>query len=882
MRAENKPVRAEKRNEMRLFNLKTNHLTNPMGYRIGRPTFTWLAESEGEKLSWARIELASDPDFARIVYDSGKREDLSCTGFDADFEAAPRTRYFWRVSAAADNGDTGVSETAWFETALPKDGWVAKWIKPSFDKEIHPVFQKSFTLPEGAVSARAYACGLGIYELSVNGEKAGDEYLLPGYHAYDSWQQYQTFDLTHLLHAGENVISAALGNGWYKGRFGFGKEIGERYGSEFRFICQVEVTFKDGSKTVIATGEDWGCRNGNCLKSNIYDGEYTDGSMELCGLNEFGGETGSDWTPAQLAQMGTEQLSARLSPPIAAQEAFKVAEVIHTPAGETVFDFGQEVTGWVEFVCRAKKGETVTLKYGELLQDGNFCQTNLRTAKATFTYVSSGKNETVRPRFTFFGFRYLKVEGLEAPDPADFTACVLGSLLDRIGTIETSSPLVNRLFLNSVWGQKGNFLDVPTDCPQRDERLGWTGDAQVFCATACMNLDSASFYDKYMQDMYFEQKMLKGRVPHVIPAFKVEDGKPFAGADSAAWADVATVLPWTLYTMTGDKTQLAAHYPCMKMWIDKLYEYDEENGGNRLRQHGGHYGDWLALDNYKNPKSCDGGTDKFYIASAYYAYSADLTARAAEVLGKAEDAAYYRNLEKEVKAAIRKEYFAPNGRCVTDTQTAYVVALYMDLTPAELKPRLVEELRKKLEANDMKLTTGFVGTAYLCRVLTQYGLNDIAYKLLLNEEMPGWLYEVKMGATTVWERWNSILPDGHLSDISMNSLNHYAYGAIAEWMYRWMCGLNPMEEAPGFAKAKLTPRPGEGLNDAKASVRTASGVYESGWERKADGSIAYRFRVPFNCEAILELPESASAEVDGKAVLGAVTLKPGVHTAVTR
>ena len=866
---------------MRISNLKTDHLQNPLGYRISRPVFTWLTESDGRTQAWARIEIAADEAFAKVLYDSGRREDISCTGFQPDFDPAPRTRYFWRVSAAADNGDTATSDPAWFETALARDGWSARWITPGFDKKSHPIFQKSFTLPEDVVSARAYACGLGIYELSVNGRKAGDEYLLPGFHAYDFWQQYQTFDLTGLLRAGENTVSAALGNGWYKGTFGFNGAGGDHYGDEFRFLCQIVATRKNGQEIVISTKEDWACRPGNCLDSSIYDGEFTDGSMDLPGLDVFGGETGPDWTPARLADMGLDQLSPRMSPPITNQESFSVAQVIHTPAGETVFDFGQEVTGWVEFICRAPKGARVSLYYGELLQEGNFCQTNLRSAKATFTYISAGKNETVRPRFTFFGFRYVKVEGFDAPDPKDFTARAIYSRLDTIGEIETSNPLVNRLFLNAMWGQKDNFLDVPTDCPQRDERMGWTGDAQVFCATASMNLECEAFYAKYMHDVLLEQTYLGGSVPHVIPEIK-KDGKGMIGKDACAWADVATVIPWTVYVMGGDKALLEEQYPSMKMWVERIRSYDEADGGKRLWQTGNHFADWLALDNYKEPKSCVGGTDQYYLASAYYAYSAALTAKAAAVLGKEEDAARYSRLAQEVRDAMVREYFAPNGRCVTDTQTAYVVALYMELTPASMRPRLVKELLRKLKENNGKLTTGFIGTPYLCRVLSRYGADEEAYALLLNEEMPGWLYEVKMGATTVWERWNSLLPDGKLSDISMNSLNHYAYGSIVEWMYRWVCGLNPDETAPGFARAVLTPRPGKGLDFARTRVRTASGVYESGWKRQDDGSIRYDFRVPFNCEARLELPAGLSAQVDGKEISGPVTLGPGFHTAVSK
>ncbi len=866
---------------MKIFSLKTNHLTNPLGYRMERPTFSWKMESNGSVLCWSRVEISADEDFSEILYDSGQVKGLLGLDFQPDFVPAPRTRYFWRVSAAAGNGDTGVSDPAWFETALPANGWQAKWISPDFDSKIHPVFQKSFTLPDGIISARAYACGLGIYELSVNGRKAGEEYLLPGFHAYDYWLQYQTFDVTDLLQSGENTVSAALGNGWYKGRFGFQSGACEWYGDTFQFLCQLEVTLSDGTRQVICTGEDWACRPGNCLESSIYDGEFTDGSMELAGLDVFGGEKDGGWTAVKCSGLGMEKLSPRLSPAITYQEAIPVAEVIHTPAGETVFDFGQELTGWVEFVCHAPKGTKLTLKFGELLQDENFYQGNLRTAKATFTYISAGKGEKVRPRFTFFGFRYMKLEGFENPDPTDFTAHVIQSDLERTGFIETSDPRVNRLFLNALWGQKGNFLDVPTDCPQRDERMGWTGDAQAFCGTACLNMDSAAFYTKYLHDMLLEQTADGGSVPHVVPVIK-KNGENSVGKDSCAWADAAVIIPWTVYVMCGDKDLLEQQYPSMKMWTEKMMSYDEADGGKRLWLTGFHFADWLALDNYKDPKSCFGGTDPHYVASAYYAYSTGLTAKAAKVLGKEEDAIRYAQRAAEVREAILKEYFTPSGRCAIDTQTAYVVALYMELTPASMRPRLIAELHRKLEENNMKLTTGFVGTAYLCRVLSEYGVSEDAYALLLNDEMPGWLYEVKMGATTVWERWNSVLPDGHVSDISMNSLNHYAYGAIAEWMYRWMCGVNPVEEAPGFSKAVFSPRPGKGLSFAKAKLNTASGWYESGWQRQEDGSVRYDFTVPFNCEARLELASWEDVTVDGSPAKGPVCLTPGHHVAIAK
>ncbi|MGI5893355.1 MAG: family 78 glycoside hydrolase catalytic domain [Candidatus Merdivicinus sp.] len=856
---------------MKIIRMKTNHLTNPLGYRMENPTFSWVAESDGIYQKWARVEIAADADFQQILHDSGEDADISGTGYTPEFTLSPAIRYFWRVTVMADNGDCATSEPAWFETAIDSADWKAVWIEPDLDKEISPIFQKTFSAADVS-NARLSICGLGIYEAYLNGQKVGNEYLLPGFHAYDFWQQFQTFDLSGLLKEGENVLSVLVGNGWYKGRFGFTNDGGERYGNRFHLIAQIDA----GGKTVLSTDDSWKCTAGPIGENNIYDGEFYDAAKEISGWNQVSGEAG--WQGVRLSDMDRSTLSPRLSPPITEQERFSVAEVIHTPAGETVFDFGQEVTGWVEFTCRAPKNELVTIRHGEILQGGNFYTDNLRTAKATFTYRSAGKNEKVRPHVTFFGFRYIRIDGIENPDPADFTAVVIHSNIERIGDIRTSNPKINRLFLNALWGQKGNFLDVPTDCPQRDERMGWTGDAQAFCSTASFNMDTAAFYAKYMHDMELEQLAQDGAVPHVVPVIKKTISTPFLGSDSCAWADAAAIIPWTNYLHTGDKALLAQEYPSMKLWADHLCKIDAENGEKRLWLTGFHFADWLSLDNYKEPKSSFGGTDCYYIASAFYAYSTSLTAKAAAVLGKKEDAEFFAKRSEEVKEAFRKEFFSPNGRCTSNTQTAYVVALYMDLLPEEMRPRLIAELRRLLKENNMHLTTGFVGTSYLCKVLSRYGADEDAYTLLLQEDYPSWIYEVNMGATTIWERWNSVLPDGSISDTGMNSLNHYTYGSIAEWMYRYMGGLNPIEEAPGFAKIALTPRPGGNFDWAEVSVNTASGRYMTRWEKK-DGTIVFRFEVPFNCEAELTFPENAVVDGISLAAGEARILKAGCHTA---
>ena len=462
----------------------------------------------------------------------------------------------------------------------------------------------------------------------------------------------------------------------------------------------------------------------------------------------------------------------------------------------------------------------------------------------------------MQPLFTYFGFRFVKVEGMEQVNLDDFTGCVLYSELEETGHIETSNPDVNRLFLNAMWGQKGNFLDVPTDCPQRDERMGWTGDAQIFASTACYNMYSPAFYQKYMRDLREEQIQLNGSVPFVVPTIKPKgEQNMFAMNGSAAWGDAATVIPWTLYMHYGDKELLRQQFDTMKDWVDHIKRLDDESGGSRLWKVGFHFADWLALD-AKDPSILTGGTDSYYIASAYYCYSAQLVAKAARVLGYEAIAEEYDSLVGEIKAAIVAEYFSANGRSAIPTQTAMIVALYMDLVPESFRPRLIEDLKLKLRDDDLHLNTGFVGTPYFCPVLSENGANELAYELLLNDDYPSWLYAVKMGATTIWERWNSVLPDGSISDTGMNSLNHYAYGSIAEWMYRYMCGITPLENSPGFKHFELKPKPFGRLSSAKASFQSASGLIKSEWTIEKNGSLTFEFTIPFNTTANITLPDA--------------------------
>ncbi len=763
-------------------------------------------------------------------------------------------RYYWKVSVIDDAGDCAESEIQYFETAKTVSGcsrdWSGKWITPDASREVQSILFKKIIIGKTVKQARAYLTGLGLYEFYLNGEKQGDEYLLPGFCDYDSWIQYQTYGID--LKEGENLLEIVLGDGWYKGNFGLIKRF-ENYGERLAAIAEIHIQYEDGTEEIIGTDETWTARRSRIVESGIYCGEVYDALLD-----------NSEVFGVKYIDLGTERLSPRLSPRMTIHEQIKPIEIIHTPAGENVLDMGQNMVGWLQFRTNAPAGSRLYLQFGEILQNGNFYRDNLRTAKAEFTYISDGAERDVRQHFTFYGYRYVKLEGFEHVDLEDFRGLVLHSEMEEIGRITTSDPLVNQLIHNAKWGMKCNFLDVPTDCPQRDERYGWTGDAQIFSGTASFFMDTCAFYTKYGKDVYSEQKKLNGSVPDVVPAAN------YPGDASTAWADAATIIPWNVYLHSGDKGILRRQYESMKAWADYMKREDDKSGGRGLWLTGTHYADWLALDgNY--PGGVFGATDPGYIASAYYYYSTVIVAKTAAILGKKEDAAYYREHAEKIYRAFINEYFTPSGKLAIDTMTGYVVALYMGLTPDYAVEQTRQGLLNRLQKNFYHLDTGFVGTPYLCRVLSENGMNEIAYHLLLEKGYPGWLYEVLMGATTVWERWNSVQPDGSISGTEMNSLNHYSYGSIVEWMFRDMNGINPEEDGPGFKRFRIAPKPNYQIEESKAVLNSSSGEIRSEWKIE-NGMLSFFFRVPFDTNAEIILPDARLEEIlasDGGKAAGA-------------
>lgn len=838
---------------MRIDQLKVNNVEAPLGFQVSPLSFSWKVEDAGEakKMQSARIRIFEGE---AQIYDSGEDEHAVSTDYRVDLELKPRTRYQWSVEVKAENGEEAKAESS-FETGKMEEEWTGKWIAPQpGDEDISPVMWKTFQVSAEDVnkSARFYICGLGVYEVYLNGKKVGEEYLAPGYHSYDFHLQVQTYDVTGYLKEGENEIQIWLGAGWYKGRLGFDGGYTNLYGD---FCCAIgELYLGSAEQPVVATEESWKYCLSPVLESNIYDGEVYDARKEDCLTERL--KSGEGWKAVALrTPEKCGSCTDRYSLPIVKHESFQ-AELLKTPKDEYVLDFGQNLTGWVEFDAELPKGTTVTLTASEILQDECFYRENLRTAKAEFTFISNGKKAHVRPHFTFYGFRYMKVEVKETPEgkevteqwisQIDFKAYHLRSDFGQIGEIRTGDKKVDQLFSNALWGQKDNFLDVPTDCPQRDERLGWTGDAQIFSETACYNMYMPAFYRKYLWDMRAEQSILDGSVPNVVPRLK--EGM-VAEHGSCPWADAGVIIPWNVYQQYGNRTLLAECYPGMKAWVDCERKKEEALGGEHLIKDGFHFADWLALDN-EQPGPF-GATDPLYIASAYYYKDAKIVADSAEALGLEKDAEEYQKLAEEILTAIQKKYFDENGVCICPTQTGSAIAIMFGLNPSEeARQQEGQALAQRVQENDGHLNTGFVGTNMLCPALTETGHHEIAVQLLLNEEYPGWLYSVNMGATTIWERWNSVMPDGHLNPEGMNSLNHYSYGSIEAWMYSEVCGIRPLEA--GFKKAVIAPHADERLGDVEGTLDTAAGTYKSSWKYEGE-KVVYEIEVPFDAVAELQI-----------------------------
>ncbi|MEO7766266.1 MAG: family 78 glycoside hydrolase catalytic domain, partial [Ferruginibacter sp.] len=694
------------------------------------------------------------------------------------------------------------------------------------------------------LSATAFITSHGLYEAFINGHRVGDAWLTPGWTSYNKRLQYQVFNVTTLLQQNKNAVGVALGSGWYRGSLAW-NDNKNTYGKALGLLFQLLVNYTDGTTATFVSDENWKSSVGAIRSSEIYDGEENDAREEKAGW-KMAGYDDTHWDEVTVKTFDNSILTATVNEPVRKHEIFHPARVFKTPAGEQVIDFGQNLVGFVQVKLTGKAGDKIVIHHAEVLDKaGNFYTDNLRAAKQENTYIlKGGEEESFEPHFTFQGFRYIKIAGLTGEiKPENFTAVALYSDMQPTGSFSCSHPLLNQLQHNIQWGQKGNFLDVPTDCPQRDERLGWTGDAQVFSRTAAYNMQVNNFFAKWLKDVAADQ-LPNGSVPFVIPNVL---GPNSAG--SAGWADVATIIPWNMYLAYGDKRIIEQQYPSMKAWVGFM----EQKSSANLWNTGFHFGDWLF---YRPADDNDGRsaiTDKYLIAQCFFAHSTQLVMNAAKVLGNAEDVTKYSALLEKIKAAFLKEYVTPNGRLVSGSQTAYVLALHFDMLPESLRKQAAERLAGNVQDYGNHLTTGFLGTPYLCHVLTRFGYTDIAFKLLLQETYPSWLYPVKMGATTIWERWDGQKPDGSFQTPGMNSFNHYAYGAIGDWMYRAVAGIDTYEDAPGYKHIKIRPHIGGSLTFANADLQTGYGLVSAHWKTD-NGATSLDVKVPANTTATIYIP----------------------------
>jgi alpha-L-rhamnosidase len=860
-----KGVKGEKMEMSKLVvvGLTCEYKRNPLGMDIKRPRISWKIESalRGTMQKMYQIQVsAHQDDFYETLWDTGMVQSEESIQIEYDGPCLEsRTRYFYRVKVWDNyNRESDWSEPAWWETALlSSEEWKAEWITPD-PKELDPhseaafLLRKEFNLKKGISSARVYGTGVGLYELFLNGDRVGEDLLAPGWTSYHKRLQYQTYEVTKQLQVGANALGIVLADGWYKGnlvREGHRHIYGDTRAAKF----QLHVTYDDGTEELIVTDSTWKAATGPILYSEIYHGETYDARLEQEGwsLSSFDDEK---WADIVAPDMPITTLLAQENDPVRVTEVLNPIESFVTPAGDTVLDMGQNMVGRIRFKVSAPEGTRIVLTHAEVLdKEGNIYFGNLKFAKQKVEYITKGEGiETFAPHFTFQGFRYVKVEGYPGQESGlpleHFIGEVIHTDMESAGTFECSNPLINRLQQNIVWGQRGNFLDVPTDCPQRSERLGWTADAQVFVQTALFNYQGGSFFTKWLRDLQADQ-LPDGNVPFVIP--NVEGGK-----GSAAWGDAATIIPWTVYQTYGDKRLLADQYGSMKAWV----EYIRRQGKNEyLWNTGFHFGDWLALDAKEN--SFVGATPKDMIATVFYAYSTRILRDAANVLEKAEDVEEYSQLLKNIIEQFNQEFVSPSGRLVSPTQTAHIITLMFDMVEGKAKERTAYELNELIIQNDYHLNTGFVGTPYICFALSKGGYHETAVKLLMKDDYPSWLYQIKKGATTVWEHWDSIKPDGSFWSDQMNSFNHYAYGSIGNWLYKVVAGLDMDVTRPAYKKIKIEPKmAGISFTSAKAIHESMYGKIHSSWELTED-LITLEVEIPPNTTADILLPKAKLADV---------------------
>ncbi len=864
----------------KVTHLRCNEEKNVIG--IVKPVFSWWLESDSKCTEQFRyhIQVALDEQFMEIIWDY-QRHTADTTGICYMGPALEsRTRYYVRVrSWITADVITDWSETIFFETPImERSEWKAQWIRPEVTEEHgrknyrRPfIAEKAFSLGAGKAaggsqerecatkksavkSARLYISALGVYFAELNGKRVSDDYFRPGFTDYNYRVQFQSYDVSEML-ADENVLKVTVGEGWFSGYLGWeGRK--NTYGSSNALIAQLEIRYEDGSTDRICTDDTWTQKFGEILYSDFYNGESYD-----CREKERAVGRMKSFPYPKTTLVPQEGPSVRNILQV------KPVRIFRDASGNQILDMGQNMVGWLRFQnihtdstndtndTNHTDGRVIRLTFGEVLdKDGNFYNENLRKADAQDTFVvNPGDGKLYEPHFTFHGFRYVKLEGFtEEAVPEDFTGIVLSSDLEPLCEFRTGNERINRLQSNILWGQRSNFVDIPTDCPQRDERLGWTADAQIILPTAAFDFQVNRFFRKWLRDLKDNQMEQEGAAPYVVPDMIKGAFSDGLSNTTAAWGDAAVICPWVIYETYGDKEILREQYESMKAWID----YIRREGDNEyLWDTGAQLGDWLGMDSEED--SYYGATEGCFAATAYYAYSTGLFAETARILGEMSDYREYKALYEQIVLAFREHFVKDDAELTSNTQTAYVLALKFGLLEKSDERRAAERLAELVRKKDDHLDTGFLGTPYICHVLTEHGYQDLAYTLLFKNDFPSWLYQVDHGATTMWEHWDSEKVDGSFWSTDMNSFNHYAYGSIGSWMYRTIGGIEL--KAPGFKKVTIAPKPDARIGSAKCAFTSVHGVICCEW--RLDGKrLNVKVEVPANTRAFLMLPEPEDAE----------------------
>ncbi|MGW3605376.1 family 78 glycoside hydrolase catalytic domain [Micromonospora sp. NPDC005161] len=870
---------------LRPYGLQTEQRHEPLGLGESCPRLSWKLDSErrGAAQSAYRITAAERPadldDPGRLLWDSGRREsdDALLVPWDGP-TLRSATRYHWRVEVWDQTGVAGAPAQTWFETGLlHRRDWTAVWVgrdplrvphvdppqdrDPGSAGELQPpplYLRRPFEVRRRPRRARLYATARGVYEVRLNGSRVGDTELAPGWTEYHRRLQYQTYDVTELVREGGNMLGAVVADGWWCGHVGFdARRAAQHYGECPAFFAQLVVDFTDGSRQVVATDPSWAERPGAIRAADLLMGQHVDARQHVPGWDS---PSPSDDGFQPVAVLDTEPgpIVAEPDHPVRVTRDVPAIVVHQRAPGRFLVDFGQNLVGRVRLTVRgAAAGRRIVLRHAEILADGELYVDNLRRAQATDSYTTGGDDtEVFEPQFTLHGFRYLEVDNHPGQlAPTDVVARVVHSDTPWTGHFECSDPMVNQLQSNITWGQRGNFVAIPTDCPQRDERLGWLADAQIFAPTASRNADVAAFFARWMRDVVDGQDA-EGAFRDVAPVMTMHR------AAAPAWGDAGVLIPWHLWRTYGDREVLRRSFDAMVAWVRYVRRH---NPDLRWRHRTGNsYGDWLQVE---------ATTPRDVLSTAYFARSAQIVADAAEVLGRHREANEHRELHAAIRGAFIDSYVGADGTVEGGTQTAYLLALGFGLVPEALVPAAVEHLAADIEKRNNRLTTGFVGVALLCPVLADHGRADLAYALLHQEEFPSWGYSIRHGATTIWERWDGWTDHGGFQSAAMNSFNHYSLGSVGDWLFGRVAGIDQTPTSVAYRELLLRPLPGGRLTWAKAEQETARGRVACGWSR-IDGRITVTVTVPPGSTAVLEVPtrDPGSVRESGAPAAG----QPGV------